>query len=103
MTVGGVVGQNIAGALGGAMTGLGQVASGVVPPPVPGTMYHVAVNGQATGPFDVITLQQMATAGQLTAETLVWKAGMAQWEKSEAIEELKNVLANAVPPVPSQS
>ena len=102
MTVGSVVGQNIAGALGGAMTGLGQVAYGAVPPPVPNTMYHVAVNGQATGPFDVITLQQMAVAGQLTAETLVWKAGMAQWEKSEAIEELKNILANAVPPVPSQ-
>lgn len=102
MTVGSVVGQNIAGALGGAMTGLGQVAYGAVPPPVPNTMYHVAVNGQATGPFDVIALQQMAAAGQLTAETLVWKAGMAQWEKSEAIEELKNILANAVPPVPSQ-
>lgn len=102
MTVGSVVGQNIAGALGGAMTGLDQVAYGAVPPPVPNTMYHVAVNGQATGPFDVIALQQMAAAGQLTAETLVWKAGMAQWEKSEAIEELKNILANAVPPVPSQ-
>lgn len=102
ITVGSVVGQNIAGALGGAMTGLDQVAYGAVPPPVPNTMYHVAVNGQATGPFDVIALQQMAAAGQLTAETLVWKAGMAQWEKSEAIEELKNILANAVPPVPSQ-
>lgn len=99
MAVGGVVGQNIAGAVGSAMTGLGQTAPGAVPPPVPVTMYHVAVNGQATGPFDMNTLQHMADSGQLTAETLVWKVGMAQWEKAGMVEMLKKII---VPPVPAE-
>lgn len=102
MTLGGVVGQNIAGAMGNAMNGLGQTASAVVPPPIPATMYHVVANGQATGPFDMNALRQMVSTGQLTAETLVWKAGMIQWEKAETVEELKNVLESAMPPAPPQ-
>lgn len=51
MAVGGVVGQNIAGAMGGAMNGMNQAVPGAVPPPISVTMYHVAVNGQAAGPF----------------------------------------------------
>ena len=99
MAVGGVVGQNIAGAMGTAMNGMNQVASGTVPPPIPVTMYHVAVNGQAAGPFDKAVLQQMAAAGQLTADTLVWTAGMAQWEKAGAVEELKAIIVPPVPPI----
>ena len=102
MTLGGAVGQNIAGAMGNAMNGLGQTASAVVPPPIPATMYHVVANGQATGPFDMNALRQMVSTGQLTAETLVWKAGMIQWEKAETVEELKNVLESAMPPAPPQ-
>lgn len=102
MTLGGVVGQNIAGTMGNAMNGMGQIASVVVPPPIPATMYHVVSNGQATGPFDMNALRQMVSTGQLTAETLVWKAGMIQWEKAETVEELKNVLESAMPPAPPQ-
>ena len=64
--------------------------------------YHVVINGQAAGPFDAATLTQMAAAGQLTADSLVWKAGMAQWEKAGAMEDLKDVLATVVPPIPSE-
>ena len=100
MAVGGVVGQNIAGAMGKAMSGMNQATPGAVPPPIPVTMYHVAVNGQATGPFDMTTLQQMAAAGQLVADTLVWKAGMAQWAKAGTVEELKPII---MPPIPPQA
>ena len=62
-------------------------------------MYHVAVNGQAAGPFDKTILQQMAASGQLTADTLVWTAGMAQWEKAGAVEELKAIIVPPVPPI----
>lgn len=74
---------------------------GATPPPVPTAMYNVAVNGQATGPYDINTLQQMAMSGQFTANSLVWKAGMPQWAKADTVEELQDVFANVMPPIPT--
>ena len=102
MAVGGAVGQNIAGAMNNMMGGINQqTAPGAVPPPIPTVAYHVAVNGQATGPFDISVLAQMAAVGQLTAGSLVWKNGMAKWAKAGTVYELKNLFANAMPPIPS--
>ena len=101
MAVGGAVGQNIAGAMNNMMGGIQQpVQSGMTPPPIPTAVYHVAVNGQATGPFDISVLAQMATVGQLTTDSLVWKNGMAQWAKAGTVDELKNIFANVMPPIP---
>ena len=103
MAVGGAVGQNIAGAMNNMMGGINQpVQTGAVPPPVPTIAYHVAVNGQAAGPFDVATLTQMAASGQFNADTLVWKTGMSQWAKAGTVDELKDVLTNVMPPIPPQ-
>lgn len=103
MAVGGAVGQNIAGSMNNIMSGISQpIASGTVPPPVPRNVYHVAVDGQATGPFDMDVLAQKVTGGQITSETLVWKNGLEQWVKAGEIEELKSLFTNAVPPVPLQ-
>lgn len=101
MAVGGVVGQNIAGAMGNMMGSMNQQATpGTVPSPIPVVAFYVAVNGQATGPFDMTTLQQMAVSGQLTADSLVWKAGMAQWEKAGNIAEMRSYFIPPVPPAP---
>ena len=100
MALGGAVGQNMAGMMNNMMSGMNSQTSGAVPPPVPTVQYHIVVNGQATGPFDTATLTQMATSGQLTKSSLVWKAGMAEWVKAETVDELKDVLANVMPPVP---
>jgi len=101
MAVGGAVGQNIAGSMNNMMAGVNQpVQPGVVPPPIPTVAYNVAVNGQATGPYDLAILKQMASAGQFTADSLVWKAGMEAWEKAGTVDELKDVLASAMPPIP---
>ena len=100
MALGGAVGQNMAGMMNNMMSGMNQQTTpGAVPPPVPVAAYHVAVNGQSTGPFDIATLTQMATSGQLTKSSLVWKAGMAEWVKAETVDELKEVLSNVMPPV----
>ena len=102
MAVGGAVGQNIAGAMNNMMGGINQQTTpGAVPPPIPTVAYHVAVNGQATGPFGLSVLTQMATAGQFTVDSLVWKNGMAQWAKAGTVDELKNLFTNAMPPIPS--
>ncbi|MDR3766969.1 MAG: SPFH domain-containing protein [Butyricicoccus sp.] len=101
MAVGGAVGQNIAGAMNTMMGSMGQTTQpGMVPPPIPPTTYHVAVNGQATGPFDLPTLAQMTASGQLTAESLVWKNGMAQWVKAGEVDELKGFFNPTMPPIP---
>ena len=103
MAVGGAVGQNIAGAMNNMMGGINQqAASGTVPPPIPTVAYHVAVNGQASAPFELTALSQMVAAGQLTADSLVWKNGMAQWAKAGTVDELKGLFANAMPPIPPQ-
>ena len=102
MAVGGAVGQNIAGAMNNMMGGMGQAAQpGMIPPPLPTVSYHVAINGQAAGPFDMSALVQMATNGQLTEDSLVWKSGMAQWEKAIALDELKG-LFSTIPPIPEE-
>lgn len=100
MAVGGAIGQNIAGTMNTMMGGFHQaVQTGAVPPPIPTAVYHVAVNGQAAGPFDIPTLTQMAASGQLTAASLVWRSGMAQWVCAETIDELKGIFANSMPPI----
>lgn len=101
MAVGGAVGQNIAGAMNNMMGGINQqTAPGAVPPPIPTVAYHVAVNGQATGPFEMAVLQQMAANGQLTSASLVWKSGMAQWAAAGSVAELQSLFPPA-PPVPN--
>lgn len=100
MAVGGVVGQNIAGVMGNAMSGMNQAGHpGMTPPPIPVVAYHVVVNGQATGPYNLQALQQMVSGGQLTANSLVWKNGMAEWAKAGTVDELKGLFV-VMPPVP---
>lgn len=100
MAVGGAVGQNMAGIMNNAMSGINQsVQSSVTPPPVPTVSYHIAVNGQATGPYDINTLKQMSSTGQFSAESLVWKPGMSEWIKAETVDELKPMFA-VMPPIP---
>ena len=101
MAVGSVVGQNIAGSMNNIMGGMNQPTQGITPPPVPATAYNVAVNGQAAGPFDLTTLQKMAVSGQFNGSSLVWKAGMASWVAAETVDELKTVLTNVMPPIPT--
>lgn len=107
MAVGGAVGQNVAGMMNGMMGGLGgqAVQSGVqVPPPVPQVGYHVAVNGVATGPFSIALLTQMAVAGTLTLDSLVWKQGMAEWRRAGDVDELASAFgggaSDGMPPIP---
>ncbi len=99
MAVGGAIGKNIAGTMNNMMNVVGQ--QGSTPPPIPSATYHVAVNGQASGPFDINTLSQMAAEGRLTTDSLVWKSGMEQWAKAGTIEELKSFFVS-IPLIPTE-
>ena len=95
MAMGGAMANNMAGFMNGAFNG--NVQQGNVPPPLPQTTYWVGVSGQKTGPFDMQTLGQMALSGALKKDTLVWKQGMANWDKAENVPEIL-ALFGAVPP-----
>ena len=72
--------------------------NGVVPPP-PITQFHVVVNGAQAGPFNLEQLQIMASSGQLTRTSLVWKAGMPNWLAAETQVELQGLFNNVPPPI----
>jgi hypothetical protein len=44
-----------------------------------GDLYHFAENGITKGPFTARQLKQLADAGHIQAQTLIWKEGMPEW------------------------
>ena len=67
------------------------------PPPLPS--WHIAENGQSTGPFSPTQLAEAVTAGRVRPDTLVWSAGMSGWSQASQVPELA-VLFRGVPPPP---
>ena len=41
---------------------------------------YLNINNQQAGPYNIETVNQMLTSNQITAETLAWMQGMANWE-----------------------
>ncbi len=75
--------------------------SPAAPPPLPPqAQYHVAIDGQSAGPFDMATLQQYVQSDQVTRDTLVWKEGMAQWTKAGDVADLAGLFQAVPPPLP---
>ncbi|GHV11278.1 hypothetical protein FACS189491_02220 [Spirochaetia bacterium] len=63
--------------------------------------FSVAVNGQASGPYDLNMLSQITAQGQLTAQSLVWRPGMADWQAAGTVPELAGLFAGTGTPPPS--
>lgn len=93
----------------GVGMGMGKIVTNVMsdatqqintpPPPPPVVQFFTAVNGQQNGPFGLDQLPLMVQNGTLKRETLVWKAGMANWVQASTVAELAS-LFNSVPPPP---
>lgn len=104
LAMGGAIGQNMAGIMNGMMQGANNPQpQGATPPPVPSTAYHVAINGETTGPYDMATLSQLVNSGTLTKDSLVWKQGMPDWAKAGEIQELQSLFEDAIPPIPDSN
>ncbi len=98
----GAMNQNF-GALGSGMQGMPAQGAMQMPqtPPVPGAVaYNVAVNGASAGPFTLEILRNMVQSGQLTAQSLVWTTGMANWTAAGSVPELAS-LFGATPQLPT--
>lgn len=91
-------------AIGGAMADAlrGTHAAGGSPPPLPagGVQFFVGVNGSQTGPFDLAALAAKVRAGEISRQTLVWRAGMGGWTAAEGVAELQPLFAAVPPPLP---
>lgn len=70
------------------------------PPPPVEFVYHIAENGQTTGPFSLARLGRMVGEGTFSRDTLVWSAGMAGWTKAGEVGALARLFTVAPPPPP---
>ena len=76
--------------------------NGAMPPPLPTqTQYFYAVNGQQAGPVTFEDLGNLFAAKTISADTLVWKQGMANWSALSSVPELQSLLGSVPPPLPN--
>ena len=64
--------------------------------------WYYAVGNERQGPVDDATLDRLIATGTVTPDTLVWKAGMADWQPlSQARPRITPASAPVVPPPPA--
>ena len=87
--------------MGGAMAPgpWGQAAPTPPPPPVE-HVWHIAKDGQTTGPFSKASMGKMAADGKLSRETHVWTPGQDGWKTADEVEELAQLFTILPPPPP---
>lgn len=111
----GGAGAGMGAAMGAAM-GMGMGAAGpwgrqpqpqpshAAPPPLPGrqaeTVWHVAIDGAASGPFGRGHLGRLIAEGKFTRETLVWTPGQDGWLPADDVPELAQLFTMMPPPLP---
>ena len=93
------------GGLAAAHTPPRPAASPAAPPPLAmaGAEWHIAAGGAQTGPHTLQQVQAMLQRGQVAAESLVWKAGMAGWVSITECGDFAGILATVPPPPPPRS
>lgn len=79
---------------------MGAAGGPMAPPAPPVSAWHVAVNGQTTGPFTIEQLASGVAAGQMNQQTLVWSAGMAGWQPAGQVPQLAPAFGPPAPPPP---
>jgi len=95
-----MMGMGIGGAMGNQMGGM-MTNLNNTPPPPPLVVYHISLNGQQSGPFNLEQLKQFAQSGQFTKNHHVWKEGMGGWELASNVADLTLVFTVVPPPPPT--
>jgi membrane protease subunit (stomatin/prohibitin family) len=97
------MGMAMARQIGEAIAGEAAAAP-ATPPPIPQERtFHVARDGQPTGPFPVSELKRQIQAGELTPSSLVWTQGMSTWASVQSVAELAPLFGTTPPPIPEGS
>ncbi|UUV05217.1 MULTISPECIES: SPFH domain-containing protein [Ruegeria] len=79
-----------------------QPSAHVAPPPPPPVehVWHIAVDGQTSGPFSKAKMGRMASDGEITRDTYVWTPGQDGWKKAGEVQELAQLFTILPPPPP---
>ena len=79
--------------------------TGMMPPKVEKkseSIYHVANNGKADGPYSLAQMKQLCEQGVLNAKTMVWLKGTSDWSEADTFPELSSLFSTSssedVPP-----
>jgi membrane protease subunit (stomatin/prohibitin family) len=91
-------GLGVGGQMGAIFTQ--TMSTGSTPPPLlRETPYFLYLNNQQQSGFSFQTIANLIAQGQVTADTLLWKQGMADWSKISTIQEFRNLFeGNPIPP-----
>ena len=92
--VGVALGRQVGDAL---APGAAPPAPAAGPPPLPASFY-LGIGGQQVGPVDPAGVQGKIASGEVTAETLVWRQGMAGWVAAGTVPELAGLFGASTPP-----
>lgn len=107
---GGAAGNIMSAGLGlGLGVGIGNQMSNVsgnlntqnTPPPPPITLYYVLINNQQNGPLNFDQLKQLIADLRVNKQTMIWKAGMANWILITELPETSNLFNQIPPPLPA--
>lgn len=72
------------------------------PPPIPEVEhYYIVSDGKKAGPFNLAAIQENISKGSMTADTLVWKSGMSDWQPAKDVRSIAGLLNSGPPPIPS--
>ena len=82
--------------------GAAPAAAAPPPPPPPPAehVWHIAENGQTSGPYSRARLGRMVTEGSLTRDTYVWTEGQDGWLKAGDVRDLARLFTVMPPPPP---
>jgi len=62
--------------------------------------YNVVIDGKQAGPYSYDELRQLASKGNISKNTFVWKEGMPQWVAAGTVDELTDIWSSVPPPLP---
>ncbi len=72
------------------------------PPAIPEVEHFYFVrDGKKAGPFNLAAISSEISIGSVTADTLVWKSGMKDWQAASEVRAIAVLLNSEPPPIPS--
>jgi predicted Zn finger-like uncharacterized protein len=85
----------------GHLTAVSAPAEELVAPPPPRGEWYVMIRGAQAGPYDLPGLAERVAAGDASAQSFVWRKGLAQWARAAEVPHLASLFATAPgPPAP---
>ncbi len=73
-----------------------------VPPPILEVEhFYIVRDGKKAGPFNLAAIAAEISGGSITADTLVWKSGMSDWQAAKEVSAIAGLLNSEPPPIPN--